>query len=395
MTGFKLKDHLQGDPQIWLITILLSFFGIAAVYSSVSALAYRSSGTSEMIMFRHAFFVIVGLFITYVIHRFNFLNIAPFAKILLWVSPLVLGYTLFMGHEVGGAKRWISFGAFTFQTSDLVRLVLITNLAAMLAKKQNAMDKFKHLMPIVIWCGVICFMLAISSFSTSVILGLTCFMIMIIGRVPRKWIFRLSASVLFGLLLAFGIGLFTKVVFDKDFGRTETIINRTESFINKDLDGNRLIGGHIGSVSLQQDQAITAVARGGIFGVGPGKSAIKHRMAEAYSDFIYAIIIEEYGLIGGLAIMVLYLWLLARGLKNIANTTQAFGGLLSIGLTLSIVFQALAHMFINVGLGPVTGQTLPLISKGGTSILFTFIAIGIVLSVSKNQQYETISNKAR
>ncbi|WP_304233567.1 FtsW/RodA/SpoVE family cell cycle protein [Jiulongibacter sediminis] len=395
MTGFKLKDHLQGDPQIWLITFLLSFFGIAAVYSSISALAYRSSGTSEMIMFRHAFFVLAGLFLTYVIHRFNFLNIAPVAKVLLWVSPLLLLYTLLMGYEVGGAKRWISLLGFTFQTSDMVRLVLITNLAAMLAKKQNTMDKFKHLWPIIIWCGIICFLLAISSFSTSVILGLTCFMIMIIGRVPRKYILRLTGSVLLGLVLAFSAGLFTKIVLNKNFGRTETIINRTESFIGKDLDGNDLIGGKIGSVSMQQDQAIAAVARGGIFGVGPGKSAIKHRMAEAYSDFIYAIIIEEYGLVGGVAIMLLYLWLLARGLKNIANTTQAFGGLLSIGLTLSIVFQALAHMFINVGLGPVTGQTLPLISKGGTSILFTFIAIGIVLSVSKNQQFETLSNKAR
>ncbi|MCR9062338.1 MAG: FtsW/RodA/SpoVE family cell cycle protein [Cytophagales bacterium] len=395
MTALKFKDHLKGDPQIWFITFLLSLFGIAAVYSSISALAYRTSGTTEMIMLKHTFFVAAGLFITYVIHRFNFLNIAPVAKILLWVSPLVLLYTLFMGHEVGGAKRWISFMGWTFQTSDLIRLVLITNLAAMLARKQNSMDKFKHLWPIIIWCGVLCGLLAISSFSTSVILGITCFMIMIIGRVPGKYIFRLSVSVFIGLFLAFGAGLVSKAFFGKYFGRTETVINRTESFINRDLDGNDLIGGKIGSVSMQQEQAIAAIARGGWFGVGPGRSAVKHRMAESYSDFIYAIIIEEYGLVGGLGIMLLYLWLLARGLKNIATTTQAFGGLLSIGLTLSIVFQALAHMFINVGLGPVTGQTLPLISKGGTSILFTFIAIGIVLSVSKNQEFQTISNRAK
>ena len=388
MNRFRLKDHLQGDPQIWFITIFLAFFGVAAVYSSIAALAYRTSSTAESLMFKQAFFVFTGLFITYVIHRFDFLNIAPIAKILLWITPVILIYTLVAGREVGGAKRWVSFLGWTFQTSDLVRLVLITNLAAMLAKRQNGLKTFSELWPIIIWCGVLVGLLAISSFSTSVILGMTCLMIMIIGRVPVKYIFRLLISVLLGLSLAFGAGLVSKAVWGKDFGRTQTVIDRTEAFFEKDFDGNGLIGGLVGSESLQQDQALAAVSRGGLFGVGPGRSAIKHQMAEAYSDFIYAIIIEEYGLFGGVIMIVLYLWLLARGLSNIEHTSHAFGGLLSIGLTLSIVFQALAHMFINVGLGPVTGQTLPLISKGGTSIVFTFIAIGIVLSVSKHSLNE-------
>ncbi|UBM57254.1 FtsW/RodA/SpoVE family cell cycle protein [Marinilongibacter aquaticus] len=395
MSTFKIKDHLKGDPQIWFITLLLSCFGIAAVYSSVSALAYRSSMSSEAYMFRQLSFVLVGLGITYVVHRFNFLNFAPLAKVLLWLSPLILVYTLTFGHSVGGAKRWISVMGWTFQTSDLIRLVLITNLAAMLARKQNAMDKFKNLWPIIIWSGILCGLLAISSFSTSVILGVTCFMLMIIGRVPRKYIFRMVASVFIGLCLTFLAGLFSKAVLHKSFGRTETVINRTESFLNIDLDGNELIGGELGSVSEQQDQALAAIARGGLVGVGPGRSAVKNKLAEAYSDFIYSIIIEEYGLLGGIVVMFTYLWLLARGLKNIDQTKQAFGGLLSIGLTLSIVFQAFAHMFINVGLGPVTGQTLPLISKGGTSILFTFVAIGIVLSVSKNEEIAPSVTKSK
>lgn len=394
MNRFRLKDHLQGDWQIWFITIFLSFFGIAAVYSSISALAYRSSGSPEMILLKHAFLIGIGFFITYVVHRFDFLNLAPIAKIMLWLTPLILIITLTSGREIGGARRWISVFGWTFQTSDLVRLVLITNLSAMLARKQNTLNNFKDLWPIIIWCGVLCGLLAVSSFSTSVILGLTCLMIMIIGRVPQKYIFRLTGSVFLGLILAFGAGLVSKSMFNKDFGRTQTVIDRVESYIEKDLDGNHEIGGKIGSQSIQQDQALAAVARGGIFGVGPGRSAIKHGMAESYSDFIYAIIIEEYGLMGGVLILALYLWLLARGFKNIENTTQAFGGLLSIGLTLSIVFQALTHMVINVGLGPVTGQTLPLISKGGTSILFTSIAIGIVLSVSRNHETQ-VANKLR
>jgi cell division protein FtsW len=384
MNRFRLKDHLQGDPQIWFITVLLALFGIAAVYSSIASLAYRTSTSAESLMFKQAFFVFAGLFLTYVIHRFDFLNIAPIAKILLWITPLVLIYTLVAGQEVGGAKRWVSVFGWTFQTSDLVRLVLITNLAAMLAKRQNGLKSFNELWPIIIWCGVLVGLLAISSFSTSVILGITCIMIMIIARVPVKYIFRLFLSVLLALSFIFGAGVVVKAVSGKDFGRTQTVIDRTEAFFKIDLDKNGLIGGTIGSESLQQDQALAAISRGGLFGVGPGRSAVKHQMAEAYSDFIYAIIIEEYGLIGGILMVGAYLWLLARGLSNIEHTSQAFGGLLSIGLTLSIVFQALTHMFINVGLGPVTGQTLPLISKGGTSILFTFIAIGIVLSVSKH-----------
>ena len=389
MTRFRLKDHLQGDPQIWFITIFLALFGILAVYSSISSLAYRTSGSAEMIMLKHTFFVLSGLFLTYFVHRFDYFNIAPIAKILLWFTPLLLLYTLYAGRTVGGASRWINVFGWTFQTSDLVRLVLITNLAAMLAKKQNKMEDFNHLWPIIIWCGVLCGLLALSSFSTSVILGVTCFMIMIIGRVPNKFIYRMIASVFIGITLAFGIGLFTKAVFNKEFGRTQTIIDRFELFLNVDLDRNKLIGGEVGSSSLQQDQALAAIARGGVFGVGPGQSAVKHKLAEAYSDFIYSIIIEEYGLIGGVIIILFYLWLLGRGLVNLSQTNHAFAGLLCVGLTLSIVFQALAHMFINVGLGPVTGQTLPLISKGGTSILFTFIAIGIVLSVTKSSnRYE-------
>ncbi len=391
MSSFRMKDHLQGDKQIWLIAILLCCFSLAAVYSSVSALAYRSSsGSPELILLKHSLFLLGGLGIIYVIHRFDFLEIAPIAKLLLWITPLLLIYTLVMGKEVGGAKRWISILGFTFQTSDLVRIVLITNLTAMLASKQNTRISWKDFRSIIIWCGVLCGLLAISSFSTSVILGFTCLSIMFIGRVPAKFLAGLSASVAVGLILAIGTGIILKKI-NIEFGRSQTVIDRVESFINKDLDGNKLIGGDIGSESTQKQEALMAIARGGVIGQGPGNSAVKYRLAEAYSDFIYAIILEEYGLLGGLSLMAIYLWLLYRGIWLVQNSTRPFAGLLSIGLTLTIVLQAFAHMFINVGLGPVTGQTLPLISKGGTSILFTAIALGIVLSVSKGE----IANKTQ
>lgn len=388
MKTFRLKDQLQGDRQIWTIAFLLCCVSVASVYSSVAALAARSpSATTEIILIKHVFFLVLGIMVIYGVHRFNFLNVAPIAKLLLYITPFLLLYTLLMGKEVGEARRWISLFGFTFQTSDFVRLVLITNLAAMLGSKQNTSIEWSDFRSIILWTGGLCGMLAVSSFSTSVILGVTCCLIMWIGRVPRKFLWGLIGSVIIGLFMAVSAGLVLKS-FGIEFGRTQVIIDRIEVFVERDLDGSGLIGGNVGSESTQKDEALLAIARGGLVGEGPGNSAVKYRLAEAYSDFIYSIILEEYGLLGGIGVMVLYIWLLSRGLYLVEHSTRPFAGLLSIGLTLSIVFQAFAHMFINVGLGPVTGQTLPMISKGGTSILFTAVALGIVLSVSKEEKSE-------
>lgn len=385
MNTFRLRNQLQGDKQIWRIAFLLCIVSAVSVYSSIAALAARSTESPETIFFKHLFFLGLGLLVIYGVHRFNFLNIAPIAKLLLYITPFLLLYTLVMGKEVGAAKRWISLLGFTFQTSDLVRLVLITNLAAMLGSKQNTSIEWGDFRSIILWCGGLCGMLAVSSFSTSVILGVTCCLIMWIGRVPRKFLWGLIGSVIIGLFLAVGAGIVAKS-FGRDFGRTQVIIDRVEVFVGSDLDKSGLIGGDVGSESTQKEEALLAIARGGLVGKGPGNSAVKYRLAEAYSDFIFSIILEEYGILGGLAVMSIYIWLLMRGLYLVEHSTRPFAGLLSIGLTLSIVFQAFAHMFINVGLGPVTGQTLPMISKGGTSILFTAIALGIVLSVSKEEK---------
>jgi cell division protein FtsW len=394
MNIFRLKDQLQGDRQIWTIAFLLCLVSAVSVYSSIAALAARSAYASpEMIAIQHIAFLFLGLLVIYFVHRFNFLKVAPIAKLLLYITPFLLLYTLLMGKEVGAAKRWISILGFTFQTSDLVRLVLITNLAAMLGSKQNTSIEWKDFRSIILWCGGLCGMLAVSSFSTSVILGVTCCLIMWIGRVPRKFLWGLIGSVILGLILSVGTGLIMKS-FGKEFGRTQVIIDRVEVFVEKDLDNSGLIGGSVGSESTQKEEALLAIARGGLIGEGPGNSVVKYRLAESYSDFIYSIILEEYGMLGGLLVMALYIWLLYRGIYLVEHSTRPFAGLLSIGITLSIVFQAFAHMFINVGLGPVTGQTLPMISKGGTSILFTAIALGIVLSVSKEEKKE-LSNRNR
>ncbi len=385
MIPFKLKNHLQGDKQIWWILLLLSLISIVVVYSSVSALAYRKTdGNTEFFLIKHTFFLLIGLSITFVIHKFDFTQYAGLAHVFLWFTPFLILYTLMFGISVGGARRWVSILGFSFQTSDFVRLVLITNLSAMLARRQHIEYKANDLWIMIFWTGLIVGLLSISSFSTSVILGITCFLIMWIGRVPNRFLVRMVLVLVLGLASILTLGLIVKRATGTELGRVQTVIDRTESFVIKDLDGDGTVGGEQGSVSEQKNYALIAIARGGIFGIGPGNSSQKNILPDAFSDFIYSILIEEWGLLGGMVVMGLYLWLLYRGVWNIENTKRAFGGLLSVGLTLSIVLQAFAHMFINVGLGPVTGQTLPLISMGGTSALFTSVAIGIVLSVTKN-----------
>ena len=364
----------------------MSVVSIVVVYSSVSALAYRKTdGNTEFYLLKHTFYLVVGLSITFVIHRFDITKYVGLARIFLWITPFLILYTLMFGISVGGARRWVSIFGFSFQTSDFVRLVLITNLAAMLARRQHIKYEAKDLSVMIFWIALIVGLLSISSFSTSVILGITCFFIMWIGRVPKKYLIKMVGFLLIGLVGILSLGLIVKRATGTELGRVQTVIDRTESFVNKDLDGDLLVGGEHGSISDQKNYALIAIARGGFFGIGPGNSSQKNILPDAFSDFIYSILIEEWGLLGGLVVMGLYLWLLERGIWNIQNTKRAFGGLLSVGLTLSIVLQAFAHMFINVGLGPVTGQTLPLISMGGTSALFTSVAIGIVLSVTKNE----------
>jgi cell division protein FtsW len=384
-----LKDKLRGDWQIWFIIALLSLFSMLVVYSASSALAYKKAGgNTESYLLTHTAHLMLGLFVIWFIHRFNYTRYAGISRLLLWITPFLLIYTYFFGTAVGGTKRWINLFGVSFQSSDLVRLVLITNLAAMLARRQNVEYTQKTLLGLIFWCGLLCGMLAVTNFSTAVILGVTCFLIMWVGRVPSRYLVRMAGAVIGALVIVMSISiiLYARGV---EFGRGQVVLERIEAFADVDINRDKIIGNRDRDDNYQREQAMIAIARGGIIGIGPGNSFQRNYLPEAFSDYIYAIIIEEYGLLGAILVMGLYLWLLYRGLKNVENTNRAFGGLLCVGLTFSIVFQAFVHMFINVGLGPVTGQTLPLMSMGGTSILFTAVAIGIVLSVTKGEYEET------
>lgn len=365
--------NLQGDRVIWAVVFALSLISILVVYSSIGTLAYKRSASPESYLIKHTFMVFLGLASMWFAHKIDYRYYSKISRLALWVSVPLLIYTFTNGTTINDAARWITLPIIntSFQPSDFASLALIINLASMLSKKQQNIDDIKEsLIPMLIWCGVICGLIALTNLSTAMLLFATCMLVMFIGRVPVKY---LAMLILVGLLagavaLKFGV-------------RGETAKNRIMSFVN----GTEL--------PFQAKHGMIAVATGGIFGKGPGNSEQRNILPHPYSDFVYAIVIEEYGLIGGVVVLVLYLVLLHRGMKAAYNSERAFGGLLSAGLSFDLVCQAMVNMGVVVGLGPITGQPLPLISMGGTAMVFTGLSVGIILSVSRGEQEENWGQK--
>jgi cell division protein FtsW len=365
--------NLQGDPVIWAIVFALSMISILVVYSSIGTLAFKRTVAPEMYLVKHTFMVFLGLGAMWVAHKIDYRYYSKISRLALWISVPLLIYTFTNGTSVNDSARWITvpFINTSFQPSDFASLALIINLASMLSKKQQNIDDIKEsLIPILIWSGVICALIGLTNVSTAVLLFCTCMLLMFIGRVPVKY---LTMLVLVGLL-AGSVAL--------RFGdRWQTVKSRVTAFVS----GTEL--------PFQAKHARIAVATGGIVGKGPGNSDQRNILPHPYSDFVYAIVIEEYGMIGGIAVLVLYLVLLHRGMKAAYNSERAFGGLLSAGLSFDLVCQAMVNMGVVVGLGPITGQPLPLISMGGTAMVFTGISVGIILSVSRGEQDEAWEQK--
>ncbi len=363
--------NLKGDKVIWAVVFALSLISILIVYSSIGTLAYKRTVSPERLIITHTLHVIVGLAAMWFAHKIDYRYYSKLSKVGLLVSIPLLIFTFTNGVTLNDASRWIQIPIIntSFQPSDFASLALIVNLASMLAKRQQNIEDIKEsLIPMLFWCGVICGLIALTNFSTAVLLLLTCMLIMFIGRVPAKYLAMLVfVGVLFGALgLKFGV-------------RSETARNRITSFV----EGKEL--------PFQSKHARIAVATGGVLGKGPGNSDQRNILPHPYSDFIYAILIEEYGMVGGAVLIVLYLVLLNRGMKAAYNSERAFGGLLSAGLSFDLVCQAMVNMGVVVGLGPITGQPLPLISMGGTSMVFTGLALGIILSVSRGDQDESFA----
>lgn len=364
-----LLEKTKGDRWIWLIIILLSMISIMTVYSATGTLAYKNGETVEkLLLTKHIIFVLLGIFMIYITHLLDYKYYAGISKVLMLITIPLLFYTLIFGTNLNQASRWVKIPVIglTFQTSDLAKLALITFLARMLTKKQeNIKDVKNSFLPIMGSVVVVFGLIAKANLSTGLMLFGVSILLLIVGRVSIKQISIVCAG---GIVMIFFLFLTTK--------RADTWSSRVNTFLHPELQHS--------DKTYQSDHSKIALATGGLFGKGPGNSTEKNFLPHPYSDFIFAIIVEEYGTIGGLVVMVLYLVLLYRCVRIVTRSPKAFGALLAAGLSFSLTIQAFANMAVAVGLGPVTGVPLPLLSMGGTSLLFTSIAFGIILSVSRD-----------
>jgi cell division protein FtsW len=389
----QLVQRTRGDKYIWGIVLLLSLISILVVYSATGSLAYKMyKGNTSVYLFKQLSFTVLGLLVMYFLHRINYSIFSKVATILFLISIPLLLYTLFFGAKINDGSRWIKLPIInmTIQTSDLAKLALFMYISRLLSKKQEVIKDFKKgFLPVVTPVLIICALIMPANLSNALLTGATSLLLMFIGRVSLKHIFLTIGVALIPVSI---IILVAVVTYDgkqktadqakpavaekvKSFGRFGTWVKRVQDFMYaKDNE-----------TPYQVQQAKIAIANGSVLvGLGPGNSRQRNFLPQAYNDFIYSIIIEEYGLLGGAFMIFIYLIFLFRCIRIFRRCPYAFGAFLALGLSFTLVIQAVANMAVNVNLVPVTGVTLPLVSMGGSSFLFTCGAIGIILSVARN-----------
>lgn len=381
----------RGDKVIWSIVLLLVLASLLIVYSSTGSLAYKhNNGNTEFYLFKQMAFIIGGVLIIYFAHRINY-NI--YSRVALWLYLLslpLLMYTWLFGTQLNEANRWIRLPliGMTLQTSDLAKLGLFMLLARQLSRNQKVITDFKKgFLPLIIPVAATCLLIAPANLSTALLVGATSLLLMYMGRVPVKHILLAIGIAALPIAILVMMAVTTHKANDntavyentitakaKSKGRIGTWVHRIQDFLYAKND----------KIPFQVQQAKIAIAKGGWIGLGPGNSQQRNFLPHSYSDYVFPIINEEFGAIGGIFIIFLYLVFLHRCIRLFQKCPFAFGAFLALGLSVSLVIQAMANMAVGVGLFPVTGVTLPLISMGGTSFLFTCLAIGIILSVSRN-----------
>lgn len=385
-----LLHRTRGDKVIWSIVVVLAIASLLVVYSSTGTLAYRMSKSAESYLFKQVAFIVLGIAVIYFAHLVNYTLYSRISLILFLIVIPLLVYTLFFGVRLNEGSRWIRLPIvrLTFQTSDLARLALFMYVSRQLSKRQNMIKDFrKGFLPVIIPVGIVCLLIAPANLSTALLIGATSLLLLFIGRVRTRHLMMVVGVALIPILMLVITAIYqhdaaaetrgSRTEKSKLFGRVSTWVNRVDNFIygGKDMDNED---------NYQINQAKIAIAKGGFVGLGPGNSQQRNFLPHPYSDFIYAIIIEEYGLAGGAFIIFIYLIFLLRSIRIFKRCPYAFGAFLALGLSFTLVIQALTNMAVNVNLFPVTGVTLPLISMGGSSFLFTCLSIGIILSVARN-----------
>jgi len=374
------KD-MKGDKVIWTVVVILCIVSLLAVYSSTGTLAYKKQhGNTEYYLVKHFLILGFGLILMYITHLIKYTYYSRISQIGLFLTLPLLLVTLISGTNLNEAPRWLTVPLInlTIQSSDIAKLFLFMYLARILSKKQEMVRDFrKGFLPVIIPVILVTILILPANFSTAAILFVTSLIIMFIGRISMKYMLSLIVLGFIGMIIIFSLSR----SYPKLFPRSGTWIARIDHYINKDKANS--------DATYQIDQAKIAIVSGGIFGKSPGKSTQRNFLPHPYSDFIFAIIIEEYGIAGGGFLLLLYLILFYRVIRIASRSEGNFGSLLVVGIGFSLVFQALINMAVAVDLFPVTGQTMPLVSMGGTSIWFTSISLGIILSVSRRTEMET------
>lgn len=366
----KIRRYIKGDRIIWIVVLILLVISLLSVFSSTGSLAYQHrSGNTFYYLFRQLKYILLGVMIIFFVHLVPYRVFSRVSIFALYLAIPLLILTMFAGTNINEATRWLEIPGtgLTIQPSDFAKIALVMYLAKILSVNQNNIRDFKGVfgkisLAIVITCALI----LPSNFSTAAIVFVTAFTLMFVGRIPLRYLTLFMLTGILALSLFIGGAL----LLNRE-GRISTWKNRIEAFVDGEGD------------NYQADQAKVAIVQGGLFGKGPGNSTQRNLLPHPYSDFIYAIIIEEYGsLVGGILVIALYLWLFFRAGLIIRRSKSTYGAFLAFGLSMGLVLQAFVNMAVAVGLVPVTGQTLPLVSMGGSSIFFTSIATGMILSVS-------------
>jgi len=383
----RYLKYLKGDPVIWIITLLFFAISIVSVYSFVPILVKTEGGSPFKYLFKHFIYIVIGFFAMYWIHRKDPKYIAKLSKFIFYLAILLLVFTFFFGVRVNDASRWVRVPiiGLTFQSSDFAKLALIIFVSKRLVSREPYFDSWKKgFWPVVLPVIVICGLIAKDNFSTAAIIFMLSLLLLFVGRVP------------FGKILTFvgsGLALLGLTILLHLAVPAMNLLPRFDTWVNRFF---KAYGDDVGTVeNMQAINAKLAIHNGGYTGVGVGDGDLKHYTPEAYADFFYSSFVEEFGLLSAVILIFLYLILFYRILRIGLNAEKLFETYLAIGIGFMLLSQAIVNMLVCTGLMPVTGQNMPFLAMGGSAMVMSCIALGIVLSIAnKHQSGETDSKNA-
>ncbi|HRZ97220.1 MAG TPA: FtsW/RodA/SpoVE family cell cycle protein [Paludibacter sp.] len=382
-----LKRYMKGDSILWVVFIFMCLVSIIEMYSASSTLAYRAANYSTPVL-RHVLFLLTGVALVFGVQFLKLYQIRIFSYVGLIISVILLIFVMFKGQSANDATRWLSIGGFQFQPSEIAKLSLIIVAADLISRiKNKKTDEWKYFGNIIVLLVVVCPLILLENFSTAFLLFFVVFVMMFIGNISVVKLGLVAVTIVVLGFMAFGaVKTIPKESMPKMFDRAYTWVGRIERHF--DESENKTAKYEITDDNLQVQHGRIAIARGGFFGLFPGNSVERDFLPQAYSDFIYAIIVEETGMFGGIFVILLFLILLFRAGRIATKSSTVFPAILVIGLSLMLVIQAFVNMAVATSLIPVTGQPLPMISRGGTSIIVTCIYFGVILAITRQLKEE-------